>query len=1461
MTEPAPDRDPIEQLAESFVRRFRRGERPSIDEYVDRHPKLAREIEELFPTLVMMEQVAADESGRGRAPEQSTPAQLGDYRIIREVGRGGMGIVYEAVQESLDRRVALKVLPSCAMTDPSAVARFRLEAHAAARLHHTNVVPVFGVGHQDGICYYAMQFIDGHGLDDVLFELRRLRDDSDETPSDVSQHCPLADEPAPITDCGRLAERLRAGKAVAQNVQEARQRGDSAHGAATVARSVDESTSNERRRQRYYYDVARIGLQAAEALAHAHAQGVIHRDVKPSNLLLDYTGTVWVADFGLAKDEADDQLTHTGDLVGTLRFMAPERFHGECDARSDIYGLGLTLYELATLTPAFDTSDRQRLLREIVRGEPPRPQKLDARIPRDLETIILKSIAKEPERRYASCNELADDLRRFLADRPVAARRASVPEHIWRWCRRNPLAAMLMTAIAVVLLAGIGISSYFAVRSAGHARDATEKLWAAYLAEARARRLSGRVGQRFESLKAIRAATAIRPAPELRDEAIACLALVDLQLESSRPLASSDRVAFGPHLDRYAETNGSTVTVRRSGDGKVLFHHLGPGHWQGAPRFSADGRLLAQIFRTDTGAECQVWEIDSGKLKLNVPTAATAEIAAFCPDRRSIAVIAPGRRIERYDLESGELLEAAFAPGHPIRIAPHRDGRTFAVLDAHPEGGDTSATVFVIDLPSGRVLQSIPQPKGAYTASWHPDGKHLAILCMDWTVQVWDAEAGQLCSVLRGHQSEVVGLVFQPGHNLLATTSWDGTVRIWNPLRGNQLLWAFEAFPIRFTADGTRFSSCRPGIARTWKVAKPACRTLHEFSDAYKGPWHANFSADGQLLVSAGDDGVRLWHVPTGREIEILPVGPCRTAVFGSSGHSLIASGVSGVWRWPIAFDHEAHKLQIGQRETILGGGNTSLPRLSVQGDYFVRVMDPDSASVGRFSQPRRFVSLRHPAVAYVALSPDSRWVATGTWGGKGVRVWNALDGTLVKELVPDSRRTQVGFSPDGRWLVAGTEREYRLWRVGSWELGWRWAREPTDLPGPFAFTGDGRMLAIAQTRYVVQLADTVTGKKLAKLETPDPVHLCWLAFSPDGSQLAAASESHAIQLWDLRSIRRELRTMKLDWDLPPYPPPAPANSSYVPSVEMVPLTSGGMITHRSTLATHAADVRSVAVSPNGKILATGSFDRTVKLWDAKTLDELGTLGGHNERVNSVAFAPDGKKLVAVDLGGGLYFWDVTARVPLATLQGHPQGILSVSYSPDGNTIVTTSVDGTAKLWDAATTSLRADLTGHQAGVECAAFAPSGRVLATGSWDGQVKLWDPATARLLTTINIGQGAVRSLAFAPDGRILATCSADESTVRLWNTESWKPRGTIGRHAKYIQNVIFSPDGRMVATGGWDGVVALWNAETGRRLDAVQGHDGGIWEMAFSLDGKQLVTAGADGMAKVWDVATVADKSAP
>jgi serine/threonine protein kinase len=697
-------RNQIELLAEEFVERLRRGANPAITEYTSSYPELAEAIRELFPALVIMEQLKPAGEGQGAIGLEDQPCgpigrideslgRLGDYRLVREIARGGMGVVYEAIQESLGRHVALKILPKHRGLTPSQIERFQLEARSAARLHHGHIVPVYGVGEHQGVHYYAMQFIPGHGLDAILHDLRELRGLG---PASASPRRHELSTPSMrgLANSGALARSLLSGaweKAAAQASNASvhtvsailpplcdNTAGDPSSSSAARSSPVlpksspDEAAAVEPSAldasslvlgtdSQFYRSVARIGRQVADALAYAHHQGVLHRDIKPSNLLLDTAGSTWVTDFGLAKVEGSEGPTHTGDIVGTTRYMAPERFAGWSDCRSDVYSLGATLYELLTLQPVFAAATQAELIEHVLHAPPQLPRKLDPKIPRDLETVVLKAIAKEPGDRYPTAQALRDDLQRFLDDRPVLARRSTTMEQSWRWCRRNRLlaatglaaaAAIVVLAIGATMAALIFHSQRDQIRQAEtHSRV---RLFEALKAQARAGRFSHRAGQRFASLDALAQAADIArqlqyPSPtfdRLRDEAIACLALPDLEptgWASPRP-PGVVAFTFDPTGTHYAlRFRDGTIQVLRVADGEEIVRLRAGGDRDiFVFRFSPNGRYLAT---TDyPGQALLVWDIERGMVVLNVPTVSGSAVR-FSADSQRIALIQQNREL------------------------------------------------------------------------------------------------------------------------------------------------------------------------------------------------------------------------------------------------------------------------------------------------------------------------------------------------------------------------------------------------------------------------------------------------------------------------------------------------------------------------------------------------------------------------------------------------------------------------------------------------------------------------------------------------------------------------------------------------------------------------------------------------------------------------------------------------
>ncbi len=610
--------------------------------------------------------------------------QIGDYQIVAQIGRGGMGVVYEAEQVSLGRRVALKVLPRHVAADRTTLERFRREARAAARLHHTNIVPVFEVGQDGDVRFYAMQFIQGQSLDAVIAELRHLRiqsqskGDGDDTAKSSPETRTLAPSVAhSILAGGFLPEgegRATSGIVHARTAIEpasatlalakAAAVGVEATAAGPLAEPAPVSSSSptplswpvlpggtqlsvaELSHRVFHRSVAHIGRQAASALVHAHARGVIHRDIKPSNLLLDTDGVVWVTDFGLAKAD-DDGLTQTGDVLGTIRYMAPERFSGAADPRSDVYALGLTLYELLVLRPAFDSPNRLALIDLVKNVDPPRPRSIDPRIPLDLDTIVLKAVEKDPKARYASADALSEDLRRFLADEPIQARQVGTAERYWRWARRNPTIAWL-GAVVTALLVAVTVGSIAA---------------AIYFKES----------ARRETNSAAREQSANQQSQRDRKDAIEARRVAIEERDHSRQQSA------GLALDK-----GFALAEEGHADRGLLWMLEA---WKTAPD---DAEEFRRTVRWNLGA----WLGQVHKALRIIDTGGPCTDYAFSPDGRSFATsfrvnddIATTSSIDFWDTTTGRKLSSLPGTFAPFAFRP--DGRALvAYADLHAHGGD-----------------------------------------------------------------------------------------------------------------------------------------------------------------------------------------------------------------------------------------------------------------------------------------------------------------------------------------------------------------------------------------------------------------------------------------------------------------------------------------------------------------------------------------------------------------------------------------------------------------------------------------------------------------------------------------------------------------------------------------------------------------------------------------------------
>jgi serine/threonine protein kinase/WD40 repeat protein/tetratricopeptide (TPR) repeat protein len=1204
--------DPVDELAEEYLSRRRRGERPTHLEYATRYPEHAARILELFPALEFIEGLKptpADHTGAsGDTGEVYEPAvtggragRLGDYTLLRELGSGGMGIVYEAEHESLKNRVALKVMHPRFRSDPNYLRRFQIEAQSAAKLHHTNIVPVFDYGEQDGVCYYAMQCIVGVGLERVLEDVRRLRaavNPATESGTEGARGRSVIDaglDQRTAISRGLLTGRFQDARAasvvaVSNPTTIAVKGGATSGGRAGAVGSACVPSGGEvgsassslagQPESIYFREVARLGAQVADALDYAHKQGVIHRDIKPSNLLLDTRGNVWVTDFGLAKLVEGDDLSQSHDLVGTLRFMAPERLRGVTDPLGDVYSLGATLYELLTLKPAFAERDQARLIDQITHKPPAPLRQHDNRIPRDLETLVQKALAKEPQDRFATADELGAELRRFLENRPIRSRPTLASERLWRWCRRNPAVATL-SALAVGLTIFVAIVSTAAAWTYKTSLSRAEKaehetrlaLGQSLISEGAALQRTGLAGQRFESLDRLTKAAQVlgtdtegrERLAEIRNHAIAALGLFDLRAGRGHDYGGVVSVNVDAAIERYAVVEQSgMVVVRRLDDDRELARLPGPDRWNVSwawPGFSPDGDLLITLYTRDESSLIRLWDLGRRELIGNLTGWG---YPAFHPDGRRLVFGAPEGGITVWDWRERRVIERLPLDFTPHHLALDPDGQRLAANST-----DAAAPrVAVLELETGRVLFDWRSQVGNGALAWSADGQLLAVGGMgpDTSGYVWNVRRGALSSILQGHTADIVGARFARSGFLLATSSWDGTTRLWDGASGEPLAIARGNLLGSFAPDDRRLAFMVGGEVGVWDVAAaPECRTLHpemlgnrSETRETTGCMAADVSPDGRLVATGDGEGVRLWEADTGRELARLKAGFCESVLFHPDGQSLISSGRWGLYRWPIRRDPDRgpDAICLGPpellRESGGAGGSTAswMPdrrTLAFVDNASARVLLVDSS----LTHPERsratgFDSGENTRMRTVAVSPDGRWLAVGGWKEEGVQVWDVRRRRHERILKPQSMVEGgsfcIGFSPDGRWLVSSTASEagknsYHFWHVGTWDLGLAidGERNGGGWYAP-AFTGDGRLMALGIAPDQVLLAGAATGRELARLTTLQPVTPTPLVFSRDGTKLIARTNKRTVLVWDLRRIREQLAPKGLDWEASPYP-------------------------------------------------------------------------------------------------------------------------------------------------------------------------------------------------------------------------------------------------------------------------------------------------------------------------------------
>jgi WD40 repeat protein/serine/threonine protein kinase/tetratricopeptide (TPR) repeat protein len=1099
-----------------------------------------------------------------------TSVTIRGYKLYRELGRGGMGVVYEAEQQSLGRRVAVKVLPPHSGRTSDRLARFKREMRAAARLHHTNIVPVFEVGEDSGVWFYSMQYISGLTVREILSIHRKAADQQSKVQAPTEAWKDLPASGAGFAPA--VTEELRATNSSRPLPNSDSPSGEGPARPSAASRSAGGlgliSPADPRR---YFQEVARAGQQVAEALACAQAHGILHRDIKPANLLVDESGRVWIANFGLAKIENDD-LTESGTILGTLRYTAPEQLRGSPDIRSDIYSLGMTLYELLVLRAAFDAEDHLQLLNQVSRLEPPAPRSIDPRVPRDLETIVLKAINKEPARRYQTSLELADDLRRFIEDRPVRARRAGYLERVGKWSRRRPaLAGLLLGILAVAILGFAGVTGALCYAVAGWKEADEQRLrandertvaqLARFKAEDHRRRAEtnlyysrfaqARLEWRLNNVDGVKRLLEQCPSQNRGWEwsylKSCCHAdLMTLLNEPEEELVCS--VTYSPDGQRLAVAAGSLFGPKRLLGGVKIWeaftdkYRLIPtGTVSVDVAFSPDGKRIAAKGQQGT---VKIWEADTAKELATLQGHWLHEATlALSPNGLRLAVGGQNEReVQLYDAVT------AFKVGPALK---HQDEVKSVIFS--PDGAYIASCgpdgVYLWDAANGTLVRFTALP-GASTVAFSPDGKRVAV-ANGAAVVVGSVLTGQ--SVLNfGAQGSVAKLAFSPDGRFLATAGADRAVRIWDTHTGEERMTlrghSGRVSTLSFHPSGRYLASGsqQPGEVKMWDLTtQPEARIILRGNEPPRMIEALTFSADDtRMLIVRRAGAFQVLDALSGR-VELAGnlnvtdrwLTPARPASFSRDGNVLAA--VAGMNPKEVVISDT----RTGRELTSVTCQSSNILTVAISADAKfvaacgvmptpernreIRVWDVASSEETTYleikGQPAH-LGVTHP-FGVLALSPDGRLLAFDDYADSGsqvrVKVWDVAEGSETRSLSGLSEKVGcLAFSNDGRFLAGSSDSGHLLvWDLPTGQALYDTPAHCLNSIADLAWSPDGRRLA-GVNRNQGQVWDVATGQEVlpvrgAPARDWDGGFNPRVSWSHDGAKLASANWDGSVCIWD----------------------------------------------------------------------------------------------------------------------------------------------------------------------------------------------------------------------------------------------------------------------------------------------------------------------------------------------------------
>jgi WD40 repeat protein len=1208
----------------------------------------------------------------------------------------------------------------------------------------------------------------------------------------------------------------------------------------------------------------RVAAELLETLARAmhaaHQQRVVHRDLKPANVLLTSDGVPKITDFGLAKRLGEDAgQTQSGMLVGTPSYMAPELASGrghQVGATTDVYALGAILYETLTGRPPFRGATVMETLDQVRTQEAVAPSRLQPKTPRDLETICLKCLQKEPNKRYTSALDLAEDLRRFAKGEPIEARPIGLWERTVKWARRRPAWAAL---ILVTFIASFGLAAGFAWYTLQLGRS---------LAETRVAR--GNAEESEHRARQFLYASDMNLAHQFwkNGEVKQVLSL----LERHRSGTEDVRGFEWHYLDQLCH----------SSDALTLFDEEEETVWVA---FSADGRSLATMGRTGT---VKLWDAGTRRPRLTLRTQDQQAVKWFAlsPDNKSVTTLTQEAMLRQWNVDTGKelairqltketIVRAAFSR-HANLLATALRNRTIKVWDIHAgkelmslresrgNADHFSAIEALAFAPDGKTLGTVGNDRiirfwslstGLETRplwrdakptalAFSGDGRMLAIADVNGVISQNDIVSGTTVNHVRGHNNRVRSLAYSPDNKTLATGGDDSAVRLWDA----------SGLTLRTTLKG-----------HTEKI--------HCLS----------FAPDGQTLASAGDDGkVKLWDPLMTQERKSLVVSlwPNGAIAFSPDGKALAVGDRD--------LTAKIVTTATGQIDTILRGPRKEIKGLAyspdgrsvavADGEGKLRLFDANNGKA-------RLDWIGHQGEALcVAFSPSGDLLASGGQD-KLIKLWRMPEGRERTALTGHAGAvTCLAFAPDGKSLAAGdSEGSLKLWDCSAGKVA-----SNLDRIAPvtsLAFSHNGRMLASAHGDGHLILWEAAVGRKLAELSGVRQA-MRSVSFSPDDNILAAVGD--LLYLWEVGSKHLRYRTRTRTgssltfspkdnalalasdghvelWSLAAWRVLQPLGQQPQSALHSVAFSSDSksLITGGSDTVTQVTSFPFSGRSWNNWSQVRGSTDEAIRLWDVDSRQQKAVLPlSTPTEVRTIALAPDGRTVAAGIANGAIWLWDTQSQQRRSTLfvstpaaqywklvdkmqalslpvsPNYTDDVWALAYSPDSRTLASGSGQGMVQLWDLVTGREIVTLPEKHEEVAALAFSPDGATLAVNHL-GQIKLWDLATMKLRQTLTGHKDSIRCLAFSPDCSVLVS-GAKDWRIKLWDLVSGQERASLIGHLDTVAAVAFSPDGKTLASGSFDATVKLWHRATGQELATLEKHPGRVLSVAFSPDGKILVS---------------------